>query len=379
MKPLLVAYASTGNGHRSAAKALGEALEKEEAPHFLADVLSFSDPVFRGIYSNLYEILGEHAHGPCKAMYRLTDRPRTGSRFLRFFDNLSKYKVLPFRTFVRDNEPSAAICTHFLPQLVLLAMREGGIFSGPIYTCITDFDLHRMWHCSGVDGYFAASERVRRKLVSLGTPPERIFLTGIPVSERFSRLMPARPRQERINFLFLASSIPDTKVEEMLRVLLASELPLNIRLVAGRNWTLKKRLLSSPIADDPRLEVLGYVNDIESHMSWSDLILTKPGGLTTSEALCMGTPMLLISPIPFQETYNADFLQGEGAGLLCETHEIVLQQTTRLVTDRGLLKDMTVRAQLLGKPKAALDIARTVLHHETFIGVDSMAEKKKAV
>ncbi len=383
MKPLLVAYASAGNGHRSAAKALGDALEKENTPHFLADVLNFSDPLFRGVYSNLYEILGEHAHGPCKAMYRLTDRSRRESRFLRFIDALSKRKVLPFRSFVRDNEPSGAICTHFLPQLVLLAMREQGHFRGPIYTCITDFDLHRMWYCAGTDGYFVASRRVFSKLLALGAPRDRIFITGIPVAERFAGPVPTQPARNRMKFLFLASSVPDAKVEEILRIILSSNLSMDLRVVAGRNWTLKKKLLHSPMADDLRVEIFGYVNDMEAHMKWADLILTKPGGLTASEALCVGTPMLLISPIPFQETYNAQYLQEEGAGLLCETPESVLQQTRRLMSQPLELEEMTQKANQLGNPRAAMEIIRTVLHEEKIIGASAritpMTGKKRAV
>lgn len=383
MKPVLVAYASAGNGHRSAAKALGEALVKTATPHFLADVLNFSDPLFRGVYSNLYEILGEHAHGPCKAMYRLTDRSRRESRLLRFIDALSRRKVLPFRSFVSDNEPSGAICTHFLPQLVLLNMREQGIFEGPIYACITDFDLHRMWYCPGTDGYFVASGRVYQKLLALGAPRERIFRTGIPVAGRFAGLAPAVPDRDGMKFLFLASSIPDSKVEEILRNLLSSGLPLNLRIVAGRNWTLENRLRQGPFTGDPRLQIYGYVDNMQDHMNWADLILTKPGGLTTSEALCAGTPMLLISPIPFQETYNAQFLEEEGAGLLCESPENVLLQTARLIRQPLELEAMARKAAMLGNPEAATEIVGTILNPGNILGLpagpDNVPGKKEAV
>ena len=112
MKPFLLPYVTAGNGHRSASMSLKEAFEREDKPCVTVDVLNFSDRVFRMIYSNIYEVIGEHSHSSCGAIYKLTDQDREESHLVKLVDRLSEISLNQFRSFITDNDPPAVICTH---------------------------------------------------------------------------------------------------------------------------------------------------------------------------------------------------------------------------------------------------------------------------
>lgn len=359
--PLLVAYASAGNGHRAAAHALQEHLAERRIPAVMADVLLFSVPVFRLMYSQLYGLLGEHAHLPCEAMYRLTDRPREKNSFLRMVEHLSARNIAPFLRFVEENRLRGALCTHFLPAGVLASLRDKGHFPGPVGACVTDYDLHHMWFHPAMDAYYVASPGVRQKLVDLGISPSRIHLTGIPVRRAFgfaaAKKIPAEtPGPFRV--LLSGSSVSPGKILAVLEALDELEEPLDVTLIAGRHAGLLEKTVSfSPQRSTLRLQRQGFVQNMEHFMAETHLFVTKPGGLTLSEAFAVGTPLLLYSPIPLQETQNARFVESQGAGILCDDAFALAETVQRLARDRKALGTLQRRSAALGHPDAAETIA----------------------
>ena len=364
MRPFLVPYVTAGNGHRAAAMAVREAFSKEGLPSITVDVLNFSDKVFRMIYSNIYEIIGEHSHSSCGALYKLTDQDREKSSLIQLVDKISDKSLTQFRDFIRDNDPPAAICTHFLPQAILCNMKMNGQYNGRIYSCITDFDLHQMWVCQGVESYFVANEVMAHKLEELGVPGETILVSGIPVLSKFSslsrkRIVPGRPQRMRI--LISGSSVADKKILSLLESINNLEIPLDIDVIAGRNESLHERI-SSVILDHPMtIRVHGFVDNMEALMAGSDLLISKPGGLTISEALCANLPLLLFSPIPFQETKNATFIEEKGAGFLCEDINQILHKVSWLYHNPSELMKMKDQCASLAYPMSARTIARKII------------------
>lgn len=364
MNPFFITYATAGNGHRVAALALREAFIEKNLPTVIADVLHFSFPLFRLVYSNLYEVLGEHAHGSCEAMYRLTDRPVQESRIVRLIDWISQRNVTHFADFVRENGIQDSVCTHFMPMLILARLKSEGLYEGRLYACITDFDLYHMWVHSAVDRYFVATEGIREKLVEQGIPSEKIEITGIPVRKAFrekSFVHEGLPPEGTLRILFSASAISDTKVIRLLEMLGELDFKVSVTVVAGRNRSLWGRLRFFTPPPNVQMESFDFVEDIEMLMSRCDLMITKPGGLITSEALCTGIPMLLFSPIPLQETQNARYLESQGVGIYCEEIADIVSEIRRLNADRNALLEMRKRALALAKPDAAVRIVDAVL------------------
>ncbi len=365
MKPFLLPYVTAGNGHRSASMSLKEAFEREDKPCVTVDVLNFSDRVFRMIYSNIYEVIGEHSHSSCGAIYKLTDQDREESHLVKLVDRLSEISLNQFRSFITDNDPPAVICTHFLPQAILAKMKTRGLYSGQVYSCITDFDLHRMWFCHGIDGYFVSNRNIRDKLIHLGVDGEKIEITGIPVNSKFCNLpRKSGPMDSRMRILFSGRSISDKKVFSILEGLNDLELPLDLEIITGRNEALFDRLKDFSSCPPVRINIHGFVDNMDELMTKADLMITKPGGLTISEALCAQLPMILFSPIPFQETKNAIFLDSQGAGCLCEDIKDVLNRISQLFHCPEKIEKMKNRCSELARPMASSNIVKRVIRRD---------------
>ena len=233
-------------------------------------------------------------------------------------------------------------------------------------------DRHNMWLVPGMAGYLAATEEVAFRLQARGIPAERIHVTGIPVMPAFSEpdapalarngcaaalgLDPARP------VLLMASGgagVGDlaSMVERVLS--LGGDSGLQVIAVAGRNAEAHGKLQALAARHPGRVVAIGFTHEMHRLMAAADLVVTKPGGLTVSECLALGKPMLLISPIPGQEEHNAGFLMEEGAGWLAYDAIGLDYKVARLMADAAKLASMATRSRTLGKPQAA----RSVLHH----------------
>lgn len=356
MKPVLLAYSGPGQGHRMAAMALREAFLRERTPIVCLDTLTTALPLFRFLYAGLYRVMARHAHTACEQVYRITDRTRQGSPMIRAIDWWSRQNTTAFQALARNLAPETAVCTHFLPMALLSLMRERGEFSGQIHVAITDYDLHGFWVDPGVDRYYAASVQVRDRLAAKGIPDSRIAITGIPVRESFARLALAPRRKGNplpLQVLFLAHSISGETSLEIIDRLEDLGMPVRLTVVGDRNL-LENRQNGDTAWHD-------RVTDLSSLMAASDLLVTKPGGLVCSEALAAGLPMLFTSPIPMQETLNALYLQGQGAGILCGSPGEIAGHVRQFLREPEILRRMGHACQRMSSPGAAAEIARRVL------------------
>lgn len=369
MKPVHLLHVTAGNGHRMAARALREALDDRRIPNVVLDLIDFSNDLFKWSYSDVYKFISEHAHLACKIMYELTDQDRDKSLMLRFVERISLENVKRFLGYVRENEPEICVCTHFFPANVLSRMKEEGLYRGRIYTVVTDFALHRMWMSPGVDRYFAASPIVVEDLCGLGVPRECISLTGIPVlkkyreaRERIAALrQPRRDAASPLSVLFVTSGISDSLALNILDDLRRSGTPADVTVVAGRNRDLLGRLEGYRPREGCSFRAFGFVENLEEYLAEADLLVTKPGGLTASEALSVGVPMILVSPVPYQEVYNATYLERCGAGVLAATSEDVMRLLTDLVREEGRLDRMREQALEAGFPGASDAVVSEIL------------------
>lgn len=364
MKSILVSYASAGNGHRTAARAVVESLCDAGRVPILADVLDFTDPVFRRIYSDVYHVAGEHSHGVCSAMYRLTDTRREESSIVRMIDRVSLHRTQPFTRFLIENRPDSVVATHFLPMSIVSKLKNRGIFSGSLFAVITDFDLHQMWFSSDVDGYFVATSEIERKLIDMGIPEERIILSGIPIRKTIAGdiFYDSNTKGKNLfSVLFLASSIADDKAIQIFDLIMSMHKNINLTIICGRNESLYNTLREKTAKGISNVEIFGFVNDIHRHYARADLLITKPGGLTVAESLCYGLPMLLVHPIPFQETRNAEFVQRNGAGWLVSELSSLERMMDLLFREKNLLRKAKESSLALSRPEASRIIAHEVI------------------
>ena len=368
---ILILHATVGGGHKSAALALGEAfggLDPAGAVE-VRDTLDFTPRLFKKLYTGSYFWLIDHSPEMWGYLYEhagTRTAERQTARLLRAFDRLNYRHLLAF---IEDFKPDAVVATHFLPSEILMPLAEKGRFALPYWLVLTDYDAHAVWIRRGPRAFFVGSEEVRVLIAKAGIEPDRVRVTGIPISRRFlappdeaaARASLDIPRDGRV-VLLMGGAGGFSEMVPFARALAAME-DTHTLAVAGRNEELAAGF-DELAAAAPRLRPFRFVGDIERLMQAADVVVTKSGGLTTSECLAMGRPMIIIRPTPGQEERNADYLLEAGAALKARTPETLAWKIARLWREPQRLRALAGAARALARPNAAEEIAREVLGAE---------------
>ncbi len=268
----------------------------------------------------------------------------------------------------------AIVCTHFLPAELLARDALRGHAHAPTWVLVTDFDLHRLWVQpsandaeAGLRGYFVATDEVGFR-VREALPGMCVEVTGIPIMPAFARA-PDRdtaarelgidPRKPTALVMTGGAGLASgaAMVERLLRI----DGDFQLVAVAGKSAELLARYQDLARQHPQRLAALGFTKTIERVMAACDLAITKPGGLSTSECLAMGLPMLLIAPIPGQEERNAQHLLEEGAAWLAIDAAGLEWRFRRWLADPQAARAMAERARARGRPHAARAVIDLVL------------------
>ena len=368
MEPVNLFYITAGSGHRSAAQALREALDERGISNVLLDILSFSNKLFKWTYSSGYEFASEHVQIALKGLYRLTDQGRDSSNLIQFLEHFNTRNVEGFAEYIKDNPWGTSICTHFFPAYVLSKLKGEGIYKGKIYVTITDYGFHKMWYMEGIDRYFTASESASRSLIAMGADKETVSFSGIPISKRFGSvdntdeiLLKNGLDGNKFTLLFATSSIADNIALRMVDNLYVSGMEINLIIVTGRNRDLFKNLDSYGSKGSITFRKFEFVDNMEELMAISDLMITKPGGLTVSEALTSGLPLLMFRPIPYQETNNAAHIESIGAGVLASNEMEIMDIVEKLYFNPHMLETMRTNCLANARPFAAETIVETIM------------------
>jgi processive 1,2-diacylglycerol beta-glucosyltransferase len=335
------------------------------------DLTRFFSPLHRKIYAQGYVKLVEHAPELWGMLFAKTDDPKVArriNRIQRLFPSRSRVR---FARLVKQFKPDAVLCTHYAPLEVLGSLRaKAGEVASPLcVSIVTDFEAHALWMNPGVDLYCVAAEETRARLVSRGETAENVVATGIPISAKFSSKPAARAVRKTLGLrddlpllLVLSGGFGMGPVAEILAELDQVRADFQVLVVCGRNEELRRDLAGQDRKHPTR--VLGFASNMHELMAVAELIITKPGGLTSSEALAMGKPLLILDPIPGQEAANSDFLLEHGAAAKVNRVEDLPFRVEQLLGSKKLA-EMARAAKALGRPNAAGTICREVLQRMT--------------
>jgi len=360
-----------GAGHLRAAEAVAAAL-REVAPGATVenlDVLELTNATFRRLYGRLYLDLVNRAPHVLGYFYDLLDRaPSPEQKRDRLRLLVEKLNLRRLLRILRSGKWDIVVNTHFLPAELIASLRRKGEIQLPQFTATTDFETHRLWVNQPCDHYFTATEEGAANLHHWGVPAGDTTVSGIPIHPVFSR---PKERAECLHrhglagdrpvVLQLAGGFGVGPVEALFQGLLAVERPLQLVVVAGRNEELQARLKQVPVPQRHRATVLGYSTVIDELMTAADIVMSKPGGLTTSEALACGAAMVVVNPIPGQESRNSDFLLENGAAVKINNLATLTFKLGHLLADPGRLARLKENARRLAKPEAAFTVARAAL------------------
>jgi processive 1,2-diacylglycerol beta-glucosyltransferase len=383
---ILIATITAGGGHLAAAAALEEAWRAARPEDVVEriDLLKFFSPLHKKIHSDGYLALVERAPELWGMVFAKTDNPkvaRSMNQLKRLFPSNSRHK---FERHVKHFKPDMVLCTHYLPLEMLglgapVSRRHGGHgrtgkpASGTpalpgkpfVVSVITDFEAHALWMESCVDLYCVAAEETKARLVARGTSAENIVATGIPIAAKFSAKVDSKAvrknyglRDDQRVLLVLSGGFGMGPVAEILAELDKVPNEFQTVVVTGRNEELRRELA----AQDRKhpTHILGFASNMHELMAIADLVITKPGGLTSSEAMAMGKPLFILNPIPGQEAANSDFLLERGAAGKVNRVEDLPYRIEQLLGSKKLTQ-MAAAAKALGHPQAAREVCREVM------------------
>jgi processive 1,2-diacylglycerol beta-glucosyltransferase len=369
-RKLLLLSVSAGAGHMRAAEALKAhaAIEFPDTEAVHLDAMDFVPAGFRAVYTDLYLHLVNRHPALWGYVYQKSDSAPSSSPGQKLRRAIERISTRPLRAAIRAAAPDAIICTHFLPAELLAREIERRQVTCPVWVQVTDFDLHSMWLQPQMQGYFAATEEIAYRMRSRGLAADTVHVTGIPIMPGFSyplerqrcaALFGIDPQRKTILMMSGGAGIGglDKTVERLL------SLPEDFQLVAlaGKNAAMLASLRELAAAHPGRLFPFGFTSQVEQLMACADLAITKPGGLTTSECLAMGVPMIIHSPIPGQEERNADYLLEQGAALKAIDLTALEYRVRQLLLQPELLQRLKQRSLALGKPDAGRTVLQTVL------------------
>jgi processive 1,2-diacylglycerol beta-glucosyltransferase len=368
---VLVLSASAGAGHIRAAQAVERAFSEADAAREVRhiDTLEYTNKLFRRLYAKAYLDMVNKTPELLGWLYDYLDKPWERERRRLALDKLN---TRPFVKMLREYQPDIIVCTHFLPAEIVSWLKAKERITSRQAIVVTDMDVHAMWLCHHYEQYFVALEETREHMMRLGIPQEKLTVSGIPIDPVFSvekdKLEMRRKhglQEDLCTILVSAGGFGVGPIEHLFQSLLELRHEAQAVVICGRNEELKARLeqMSAhlPRAARVKIKPIGFTTEMDEYMAASDIVLGKPGGLTTSEALARGLVMVIVNPIPGQEERNSDHLLEEGAAIRCNNLPVLAYKIDKLLDDRERFRAMQDAARRLARPRAAQEIVSKLL------------------
>lgn len=367
-KKILLMYITQGSGHHRASLAIENAL-KEISPSVNTlniNAFGYTNPILEKVINSTYMSVIRSKPEVWDYLY---DNPKVLKSVQGLRDAIHRFNSKKLKTLLEDFNPDACICTQAFPCGMVADYKKNLNLSLPLIGVLTDHAPHSYWIFEDVDYYITPSEMSREHFVKNGISPSKIKVFGIPIDPGFIRPNEAHGACKRLGLdsqvpivLIMGGSQGLGPVEGIVDTLENIDIPFQLVVVCGMNKKLEKILNRRKSKYRKKLMVFGHIENVDELMGLSSMVVTKPGGLTTSEALAKNLPMIIVHPIPGQEAKNTEFLLQQGVALKAEDNEDIQAFVKELLLNTTKLAEMRRRANELKKPNAAMDIAKLVLN-----------------
>jgi processive 1,2-diacylglycerol beta-glucosyltransferase len=367
---VLILSVSAGAGHVRAAEAVraAAAIAHPGLTVEHLDVMEVVPRMFKRLYADSYLKLINRHPAFWGYLYHASDSAAPDGALTRLRQALERLNTRKLVERIRQAAPRVIICTHFLPAQQLARMRRLGQLQTPTWVVVTDFDIHVLWVDQGLSGYCVASEEVAWRLRERGIGDTPVQVTGIPVDPVFATPPDRATCQREIGLdptkrtiLLMSGGHGVGNLHGIAQRILAIPGNHQVLAMAGRNADLLAHLNQLGAQHPGRLIATGFTRTPERLMVCADIAIGKPGGLSTSECLALGLPMLVVSPIPGQEERNSDHLLEHGAALKAHDAAGLEYRVRRLLAEADLLPRLAANARASGRPRAAFAVLDTAL------------------
>jgi len=361
---VLFLSAAVGVGHTAAANAVREALVARDPllETETVDSYAYAASIFARVVADGYIGMVQTVPQLYGYLYGRVERARNVPAARRF---VNRYTAANLRAYVERTQPDLVVCTHAFPCGVMSEYKRQFDPQLPVIGIVTDFVVHPFWIYPNVDAYAVATEDMRAQLVARGVPAERILLSGIPVDLRFGHLPDDRNAlrrrlglpPDRHIVLIMGGGVGIGPLDKMMRALGGVDVPVAAVVIVGRNGRLEKRVVAAAERTPYPLRVFGFVDNVFDYMHASDVLLSKPGGLTSSEALAARLPMVLVRPLPGPEERNTRYLVERKAAVRTSTEEELARAVRDILTSGDRQAEIGKHMDELRHPDAALRVA----------------------
>lgn len=373
MKRVMIFYASYGGGHLSAARSIKEYIETnyKNIEIQLVDCMHYVNKFFDKVTTTAYsEMAKKIPHTWGKVYWHSQTGPiaqiSTTSNIL-----LSK----KLNKLLQDFDPELIISTHPFASTMCAYLKKQEKLNSKIATILTDYAPHEQWLVFNeyVDYYFVSHEEMKKQLNKVGIPKEKIYATGIPLSNKFllkydksQILQNFGLSQNKKTVLFFGGGeygLGKTQTLKIFKTFIECKENIQLVAISGRNQKMKESFenIVLELGKQDSVKVLEYTDKVPQLMSISDLVVTKPGGLTTTESLASGLPIVVINPIPGQEEENAAYLEKNKVAIWIKKGDNVEEILNNLLKNPDKMQEMKIRARLISKKNSTIDICKILL------------------
>jgi processive 1,2-diacylglycerol beta-glucosyltransferase len=261
--------------------------------------------------------------------------------------------------YINNFKPEIIVCTHAFPLGIVSHLKKKGVFRGPVFAIITDYDVHSFYIFPEVDAYIVGSEDLIQQCLAFGIDPGRVHATGIPIHTEFFVKYDKRQLREQLGIapdlpviLLMGGGLGMGPLDTLLEIMGSGSYQLIC--VAGSNAALQEKLEKLAQGMSCRVKIYGFVDNIHQLMAASDLMVGKAGGLACAEAMALGLPMFIVDPLPGQEERNTSFMTAAGAGVRINASNLA-SVIKEFIEEPGRIEKMASAAAAHGKPNAACD------------------------
>lgn len=356
---VLVLSCSTGGGHNAAALAITEAFKKQHIECNFEDYLGILGPEISETICNWYTAWTKGQGNVFKMIYKLGDLySKTNLKSPVY--GLNKLGAKKLYQYIVDHQYDFVVTTHLYSALALTAIKkEHDIHFAQI---ATDYVCIPFWQETNPDYFFIPHPDLKQDFIQRGIKEEILYPLGIPTSSCFHKKMDKLQLREKLGLknkktvLLMSGSMGFGNVLDCVKELLARYPRLQLVVVCGNNKELKEKL-----KEYPQVLALGFIHNVSEYMKASDVVLTKPGGLTTTEAAASNTPLIHTLPIPGCENYNANFFDEKGMSIACHNLEEIITSTSILLESESKRNKMIQAQKENVNPKCASEICKFLI------------------
>lgn len=373
VKKVIVFYASYGGGHLSAARSIKEYIENNypEIDAELIDCVKYINKALDVVTTKAYSEMAKKAPNAWGHIYKGAD----SGPISKISTTSNKVMAIKLKKLLEEKNPDLVICTHPFASQMCSYLKRKGRTNVKIATILTDFAIHNQWTVGHeyTDYFFVSHLGMKQDLIEEGIDPNKIHDTGIPLSNKFLleynkdeilKSFGLTPGKKTVLFFGGGElGLGKTHTLDIFKSFVRND-TIQIVAIAGKNQKMKEHFENfvEEMGKENSVKVLEYTDKVAQLMSISDLVVTKPGGLTTTESLASGLPIVVINPIPGQEEQNAEFLEENKVAIWIKKDDNVEEILNDLFSNPIKMRDMKIRARLMAKKNSTRDICEILFN-----------------